>query len=206
VGDVGEMHVDGHGYLGIAAVDGGLTNVALVVNASQARFISGDLAGYLMRFIADRPHLATRFAAANMISAPRATGPFARHAARSWAPGVALVGDAADFFDPFTGEGIYSALRGGQLLAGYLAEYCADPSSTLALQQYESARRSAFAGKLLVERVVGLVVRHPFLMNRAASVLSRRREMADLLVGVTGDFVPASEVLRPRFLMNLLIS
>jgi hypothetical protein len=27
--------------------------------------------------------------------------------------------------------------------------------------------------------------------------------MADLLVGVTGDFVPASEVLRPSYLLNL---
>jgi menaquinone-9 beta-reductase len=43
-------------------------------------------------------------------------------------------------------------------------------------------------------------------MNRAATILSRRRDMADLLVGVVGDFVPAREVLRPRYLLNLLYS
>ena len=30
--------------------------------------------------------------------------------------------------------------------------------------------------------------------------------MADLLVGVAGDFVPVSFVLNPRFLFNLFIS
>jgi hypothetical protein len=41
-------------------------------------------------------------------------------------------------------------------------------------------------------------------MNHAARVLSRRRDMADLLVGVTGDFVPPREVLRPGYLVRLL--
>jgi non-specific serine/threonine protein kinase len=52
----------------------------------------------------------------------RAIGPFAQQARRPWAPGAALVGDAADFFDPFTGEGIYAGLRGGELLAPFAAE------------------------------------------------------------------------------------
>jgi len=30
--------------------------------------------------------------------------------------------------------------------------------------------------------------------------------MADLLVGVTGDFVPAREVLRPGYVFNLLFA
>jgi len=36
--------------------------------------------------------------------------------------------------------------------------------------------------------------------------LSRRRDMADLLVGVVGDFVPAREVLRPGYVLRLLFS
>jgi hypothetical protein len=43
-------------------------------------------------------------------------------------------------------------------------------------------------------------------MNRAARTLARRRDMADLFVGVTGDFVPAREVLRPSYLFRLLAS
>ncbi len=41
-------------------------------------------------------------------------------------------------------------------------------------------------------------------MDHAARTLGARRDMADLLVGVTGDIVPAREVLRPGFLLKLL--
>jgi hypothetical protein len=91
------------------------------------------------------------------------------------------------------------------MLAASLTNYCADPTNAQALRQYAAQRQGEFAAKEIVERLVGLVVRRPFLINRAAGVLERRQEMADLLVGVAGDFVPAREVLRPRFLLKLLI-
>ena len=122
IGSRGEMHVHHDGYLGLADVGHGLTNVALVVPASRAKDAAGDADGYVRRWLSSHPALAERFAGAERISPVRATGPFASHARRAWAPDAALVGDAADFFDPFTGEGIYAALRGGELLAPYAAE------------------------------------------------------------------------------------
>jgi flavin-dependent dehydrogenase len=120
--------------------------------------------------------------------------------------GAALVGDAADFFDPFTGEGIYTALRGGEILAHHVAQALANPrESERALRAYEKARRREFSGKWMVERLVGTAIAFPPVINRAANVLSKRRDMADLLVGVVGDFVPAREVLRPRYLLRLLL-
>lgn len=139
----------------------------------------------------------------------RATGPFAAAARKAFVPGAALVGDAADFFDPFTGEGIYTALRGGELLSGYVAQALEEKqkgrSGDEALREYDVARRREFSGKWKVERLVGAAVAFPALINRAASVLSRRRDMADLLVGVVGDFVPAREVLSPGYLLRLML-
>ena len=135
-----------------------------------------------------------------------ATGPFASHARRAWAPGAALVGDAADFFDPFTGEGIYAALRGGELLAPFaLAALGAATARAAddALAGYERARRAEFAGKWIVERLISAAVRFAPAINHFARTLSARKDMADLLVGVTGDYVPAREVLRPGYLFNL---
>ena len=207
MGRCGEMHVDADGYLGLADVGHGMTNVAVVVPAREAHRIGGDPAAFLQQWLATRAHLAPRFAHAERLTTARATGPFNARARRAWAPGAALVGDAADFFDPFTGEGIYAALRGGELLTSYAFEAARATTTRrqdIALAAYDRCLRDAFRGKRLVERAVGTAVAFPALLNRAASVLARQRDMADLLVGVTGDFVPPREVLRPSFPWRLL--
>ncbi len=208
IGSRGEMHVQHDGYVGLADVGHGLTNVALVVPASQARNMNGDPDAFVQRWIAQYPHLASRFEGATRVSPVRATGPFGSHARRAYAPDAALVGDAADFFDPFTGEGIYSALRGGEMLAPFAADAVRATSaraSLHALRAYQQARVRAFSGKWRVEQLIGLAVSFPRLMNHAARVMSRRTELADLLIGVTGDFVPAREVLRPGVLWRMLV-
>jgi len=208
VGALGEMHVDYDGYFGIVDVGRGLTNVAVVVPMSRAREIGEGRTEFFEQWIASRPHLAERFVGAERVTPVRATGPFASVSRRAWAPGAALVGDAADFFDPFTGEGIYAALRGGELLAPFIAEALrgATRDENRALAGYEAARRSEFGGKWKLERIVGMAIAYPYFLNNAAKALCRRKELADLLVGVAGDFIPTKVVLNPRFLFNLFIS
>ena len=208
VTDIGEMHVDYDGYFGIVDVGHGKMNVAVVIPMARAREIGGSKTEFFERWIASRPHLAERFAGAERITPVRATGPFATASRRAWSPGAALVGDAADFFDPFTGEGIYAALRGGELLAPYLIEALgrtpADEGKLLS--GYDEARKHEFGGKWKLERIVGMAIAYPYFMNNAAKLLSQRKDMADLLVGVAGDFIPPSVVLSPRFLFTLFIS
>ncbi len=207
VNEVGEMHVERDGYVGIADVGHGLTNVALVVSARAARDAATNASEILDSWLASHPHLADRFQGAERIEPARATGPFASSTRRAWAHGAALVGDAADFFDPFTGEGVYSALRGGELLAPFAAEAALSSpvASASVLAEYEKARRTEFGGKWLVEKLIAGTVSVPALINHAARALSRRKEMADLLIGVAGDFVPPSQVLRVGYFARLLV-
>jgi geranylgeranyl reductase family protein len=208
VGSVGEMHVDHKGYFGIVDVGQGLMNVAVVVPMSRAKEIGEGRAEFFEQWIATRPHLASRFVGAERVTDVRATGPFASVSQPAWAPGAGLVGDAADFFDPFTGEGIYAALRGGELLAPFISEALRGDARAedRALAGYEAARHREFGGKWKLERIVGMAIAYPYFLNNAAKALSRHKEMADLLVGVAGDFVPTTQVLNPRFLFNLFIS
>jgi len=208
VGALGEMHVDQQGYFGIVDVGLGLMNVAVVVPISRAQEIGEGRTEFLEQWIAARPHLAERFVGAERVTDVRATGPFATVSRPAWAPGAALVGDAADFFDPFTGEGIYAALRGGELLAPFIVEALrgAQSNEKVVLAGYESARRREFGGKWKLERIVGMAIAYPYFLNNAAKALSRNKDLADLLVGVAGDFIPAKVALNPRILFNVFIS
>ena len=208
MGDCGEIHMTGAGeYAGLADVGGGVTNVAVVVPVTRAGELRGDASAFFERWFAAHPALAPRLDGAERITPVRAVGPLAVRASRVVMPGVALVGDAADFCDPVTGEGIYSALRGGELLAEHAAAMLAmrpGRAADTTLGRYTAARRGEFGGKWIVERLAAAAIASPALTNRVARVLARRKDMADLVVGVAGDFVPPRALLRPGFLLPLL--
>ncbi len=205
--DTGDMHVMGDGYVGLAPVGEGLTNVAVVVPARRAGEARGDAAGFMARELSRHPRVAARLGYARRVGEVYPTGPFAWHARRAVLPGLALVGDAADFFDPFTGEGIYSAMRGAEILcpAAFQAVRSRDPKeASVALAAYDRTRRHEFGGKRAVERIVAGVVELPWVMNLVSRGLAARPELAHTLVGVTGDFVPPREVLRAGYILRLL--
>ncbi|HXE57881.1 MAG TPA: hypothetical protein VNK43_07765, partial [Gemmatimonadales bacterium] len=133
-------------------------------------------------------------------------GPLAVRASRVVTDGALLVGDAADFFDPFTGEGIFRALRGAELAAEAAGAALARPEAVTArrLRSYVVGRRRAFRGRRAVERLIAHAMLWPAVFDRAVGRIARRG-MADTLVGVTGDFVPPGAVLNPRSLLNMVL-
>jgi geranylgeranyl reductase family protein len=210
---MGELHVGRSGYVGMGPIGGDVTTVALVLPLARVRAGAGGWGGLghrsawfaeLERF----PGLRGRFDVRRMVREVLVTGPFAQWSRASVADegGALLVGDAADFFDPFTGQGIYSALRGAELAADTVAAALRHGGSVgrAALAPYRRARRAAFAGKWVLERLIGLGVGWPALTERVVARLARRPDLADLLVGATGNFVPARAALAPRVLARLL--
>jgi len=199
VNDLGEMQVGRPGYVGLGPIGDGVTTVALVLPLTEAR--RGDnFFAELNRF----PGVAGRFDAGRVVRRVLATGPFARWSRRPVAKGggALLVGDAADFFDPFTGQGIYSSLRGAELAAAAILDSFATGAS---LSRYARARRREFAGKWLLERLIGVAVGWPALIERVVGRMTRRPDLADLLVRATGNCVPARAALTPRVLAGLVL-
>jgi geranylgeranyl reductase family protein len=204
MGDVGEMHVGALGYVGLAPVGRGLTNIAVVVDTARES-PSGSLEQWFDDLLNRFPAVATRVAQGERVTPVRSAGPFARWTTRATADRVLLVGDAADFYDPFTGEGIYAALRGAEMAAqSAIPALESDRLTAVDLAAYDAARRREFRGKWIVERIVSFVVSRPRLFDHVAARFARKPSLADLLVGVTGDFVPATQVLKPSYLLRLV--
>jgi menaquinone-9 beta-reductase len=205
---MGELHVGACGYVGLGPIGGDVTTVALVLPAAALRRHPRDVRAEFFTELERFPGLRGRFDPRRMVREVLVTGPFARWSRHAVADGggALLVGDAADFFDPFTGQGIYSALRGAELAASVLVPALerSAPLTHAALAPYAAARRAAFAGKWVLERLIGLGVGWPALTNRVVGRLARRPHLADLVVGATGNLVPARRVLSPGVLAQLL--
>jgi flavin-dependent dehydrogenase len=205
VADWGELHVGRGGYVGLGPVGGGVTTVALVLPLAAVRG-RGRATRDAFRDALDRfPGLRGRFASSTMVRPVLATGPFARWTTRAAGDRALLVGDAADFFDPFTGQGLFAALRGAELAAAALLDALARGDlSARALAAYRRARRAAFGGKWVLERVIALGVGWPALAERVIGRLGRRPAAASRLVGACGNVLPARAALAPRALADLL--
>lgn len=204
--DRAEMHVSGQGYVGLNAIGGGVTNVALVVPQARAALAAGRAEAYFMAELERFPGIRGRVQRERIVREVLVTGPFAARARHVTTPGALLVGDAADFFDPFTGEGICAALTGAELAAQSVSGALGSPAATdRALIDYRHARWRRFAGKWAVERLIGYAMTVPGLFDHAVARIGRRRGMADTLVGVTGAMLPARAVLNPFFLARMVL-
>src|SRR5205814_9950276 len=105
------------------------------------------------------------------------------HNLRLTGPGWALAGDAAGLVDPVTGEGIYFAMRSGELLAGSLLDHAPetyparvwrDFGSKLALgaRLAHDFYRGDFLGKLSSTRMIEFSA-------RSASFLELLQDLLD---------------------------
>ncbi len=203
--DTAEMHVAADGYVGINPLGGGMANVALVVPRERAASARGRPEAFFLEQLERFPGVGGRVRAGALVREVMVTGPFAAWSRRVVTAGALLTGDAADFFDPFTGEGICAGLRGAELVEATAREALARPGplSAAALAPYARARRRAFLGKWTVERAIGYAMLAPALFDRAVARLERRG-LAHTLIGVTGDFVPPRAVLNPVFLSQVV--
>jgi len=206
LGDCGEMFCGRGWYVGVAPLGGGLCNAAMVVPLADRRAIAQDRNAYFRAKLASLPELAARAAHAEIVREVLLAGPFARRARSAAVDGALLVGDAADFFDPFTGEGVFAALRGGRLAADAITTALAGggAATRLRLGPYVEARRLAFRDKRVLERVVGLAATRPIVMRRFTRRLGARAGVADLWVGAAGDTVPVRALFTPRHLAAFL--
>ncbi|MGH2530969.1 MAG: NAD(P)/FAD-dependent oxidoreductase [Thermomicrobiales bacterium] len=201
----GELHVAHHAYAGLAPLEDGLTNVAVVANVRAVDGRTGSIEEFFAESLRSLPAVALKLAGAARVGGIRGVGSMASRARRTTGDGFLLVGDAASFLDPFTGDGIYEALLAAHLAAPVAsAALKAGDLSAAALDPYRIARRRALTAKREVCWIVQGFINAPPLMNYVTRRLARREALGLTLSGVLGNFRPATEALSPLFLARLL--
>ena len=201
----GDLYVTSDGYAGLAPLEAGLTNIALVIPESAVKQRSGSIDALFETRLAAIPEMSQRLEGAVRVGDVRGVGRLGHRVRRAAGDGYVLVGDAAAFLDPFTGDGIYEALRGAQLAAPVISHALhAGDVSARALEPYRTERRRVFTMKRQVCWVVQGFVHSPAAMNYVTRRLERRDVVGLELAATLGNFRPAHKALTPRFLARLL--
>ena len=145
------------GYGGLADCGGGFANLCLVAAPSDIRSLCREVAAHFS--------LPEEVAASGGSESWQTITPIRRAPARSLAgEGLFLAGDAARVVEPFTGEGIYYAVRSG-LLAGKAASREMEITEAGTLW-YEREHRALYRGRVWVNQLSRWAGEHAHFTGR----------------------------------------
>jgi flavin-dependent dehydrogenase len=186
-------------YAGLAPVPGGRVNVGIVLGPSWFAGLRRD------------GGRATAAAVLARLGAPSATvldrvagvAPLGHRVTRRAGADWLVVGDAAGFLDPFTGEGLHRAFVSAALAADAI-DRALRSGGRESLADYEAAMRRRFATKDMVSRLVQGFLARPRLFEYVARRLEGREQVRETMGLVIGDIAPARTALDPRYLAVLL--
>jgi flavin-dependent dehydrogenase len=199
----------GGAYCGIAPIRGGRVNVGIVLaGASWRERLQADGAAAVgAAVLAAVPPLdgdPETWRAGAATDAIAGASPLGSRVERRAGPGWLVVGDAAGFLDPFTGEGLHRAFVSARLAAEAIDAELRGHAAPGGLAAYDHAMTERFAAKDVVSRIVQAFLERPSLFAYSGRRLARRDDVRATMGLVMGDLVPASRALDPRFLVALL--
>ncbi len=169
-----EMYAGKDGYLAINPLSPQSANVMFVFGEEHFRRHRAALPEELTRFSRRVSKERHTFDDARLLERRRAIGPLA-HATRSPVKDrVLLVGDAARFVDPFTGQGVFLALAGARLAANAIARAHTEHRHAAAFEAYARELTALFQERERVALLMRAMLLSSLISRRAARALRRR--------------------------------
>jgi geranylgeranyl reductase family protein len=171
-------------------------NVNIVVPPTEAPLMAGRRQEYFEgRLRRSFPAVWEQIGGSVQIGPLLSVGCFGHHTSRATSDGAVLVGDAATFIHPFTGEGVYFALRGAQLAADAISGALERGDvSRRSLHSYDRARRAELLPRYRLCDLVQRVVHSPALLGWGAERLRRSAPLTDLLLRAVGDLARPADL------------
>ncbi len=192
-------------YCGVAPVPGGRVNIGLVMSERRLRSslrTSGSALAVVRDTVSALPPPRAAWQDAPETDEMAVALPLAQRISRRAGPGFLLVGDAAGFIDPLSGEGLHRSLVSAELAADAITAWRRGDAA--ALERYEQRMRARFAAKDVLSWLLQLFLARPGALDYALSRLALRDEARRTFADVMADLRPPRRALEPRFLLGLL--
>lgn len=200
-----EMYVGAGGYFALNPLSERHANVMVVVPKQRLAAWSRDVDAGVGGAAAALGRGVRSFEGATRIGARVASGPLAHDVRSATAHGALLVGDAAGFLDPFTGQGVMLALTGAERAAqAVLASLHGSPPAGSAFEAYARWRARDVFWRKRLGASIAMLVDHPPLARRAALRLRRAPDVGAALVDALSGTVPPERAFRPGVLGRLI--
>ena len=202
--ELGEMHLAPGFCLGVAPLGGGLCNLTLVAAGKRARALAG--ADFATIRAATSLFPALRLQLKDAVAEPEAdrpgalgSGPFDVPVRKPGVDGVMLAGDAAGYYDPFTGQGIHRALVSAEALAvAALNALHARDTAARALQDYAREQHRLLRETMALQRAIEAATSAPPMATTFVRWAARNAPLRAALLAVTGDLMPPAALFSPR--------
>ncbi|MDP9017047.1 MAG: NAD(P)/FAD-dependent oxidoreductase [Candidatus Eremiobacteraeota bacterium] len=199
-----ETYVGTNSYFAINPLSNELANVMVVVDQAQLHEWKGAIDERLQTTARELAEGKRDVAHVHRVGKRVAVGPLVQRARRVATPGVYLIGDASGFVDPFTGQGVFLALKSAALAASAIgAELREHRGGTKAHRTYQAQHHRVFSARSQVTSLVSLLIKTPWLAKRATRNLQRSPALRDVVMETVGGYGNPYAVLSPLALMQL---
>ncbi|MDQ6929482.1 MAG: FAD-dependent oxidoreductase [Candidatus Eremiobacteraeota bacterium] len=177
-----EMYVRGRSYFAINPLGHDVANVMVIVEEKMLHEWSGAIDERLREAARELGAGRRSVDDVRLLGKRVAVGPLSQRTRVAAERDAYLIGDAAGFLDPFTGQGVFLALKSASLAAEAIQSPSADASAT-----YSKHHRHLFAGRARIAGFVSALIKTPGLAPFAAYNLQRNARLRDQLMhAVTG--------------------
>ena len=182
-----EMVVGRHGYVGLSKTGDGRVNIAAAVDPGALRTAGGaaDAVISLLGGADLDPDIA-----AIRRADWHGTLPLTRTIVRPAGRRLFVLGDAAGYIEPFTGEGMAWALTGAETLVPFVTESAGARRPSLA-EGWIGAHRSVVVREQRWCRALARALRHPWFVTLAVALLHRQPGLARPVIGHLSPGVPS---------------
>lgn len=194
------------GYFWIFPLADGHANVGLGMRSDYVKKRSVNLRKSFFEIIESHPVFKERFKDAEIVGPLEGFGlPLGSKKRVISGDHFMLIGDAGHLIDPLTGEGIGHAFYSG-VIAAEQAQVCLEKQefSAAFLQAYDARVARVLGTEMKLSYQLQRLMNFPPVVNFTAYVISKNKQMLELLSRMINDFDLRSQMVKPFFWLKML--